>query len=61
MARKNFFNKIASVINDSKNTSFIFNQKQYVPGLMIKDVDFKIFGIPDGICKGKKAIPEDDQ
>ncbi len=33
MAKKNFFNKITSVINDWKNTSFTFYQKQYVPGL----------------------------
>lgn len=33
MSRKDFFNKITSVINDWKNTSFTFNQKQDVPGL----------------------------
>ena len=33
MKRKEFFDNITSVINDWKNTTFTFNQKDYVPGL----------------------------
>ena len=33
MARKEFFENINSVINDWKNTNFIFIPKRYVPGL----------------------------
>lgn len=40
MARKEFFDNITSVINDWKNTTFTFNQKDYVPGLDDKNLTY---------------------
>lgn len=40
MARKDFFDNITNVINDWKNTTFTFNQKDYVPGLDDKNLTY---------------------
>ena len=40
MERKEFFENITSVINDWKNTTFTFNQKDYVPGLDDKNLTY---------------------
>lgn len=40
MERKDFFDNIKNVINDWKNTTFTFNQKDYVPGLDDKNLTY---------------------
>lgn len=40
MARKDFFDNITNVISDWKNTTFTFNQKDYVPGLDDKNLTY---------------------
>ena len=40
MVRKDFFDNITNVINDWKNTTFTFNQNDYVPGLDDKNLTY---------------------
>ena len=49
MARKEFFENINSVINDWKNTNFIFIPKRYVPGLDDQSLTYGIGGDKKGI------------
>ena len=49
MTKEDFFENINSVINDWKNTNFIFNSKTYVPGIDDQNLTYGFGGDKKGI------------